>query len=106
MVTVHDVARAANVSIGTVSRVVNGQPSVRPTIREAVERAIKDLGYRPNAAARQLRATHTRTIGLVLSDLTNPTFYPLIRGLQEVLREFDTWLYLCESAGSADAQAK
>lgn len=60
-----DVARAAGVSQKTVSRVVNRQPNVRPEVRERVEQAIRELGYRPNAAARALVTSRTRVIGVV-----------------------------------------
>lgn len=60
-----DVAALAGVSHQTVSRVVNGHPSVSPTTRARVERAIEELGYRPNTAARALVTRSTRTIGLV-----------------------------------------
>ena len=60
-----DVAALAGVSHQTVSRVVNGHPNVAPHTREPVERAIAELGYRPNIAARALVTGSTRTIGLV-----------------------------------------
>ena len=60
-----DVAALAGVSHQTVSRVVNGHPNVAPQTRERVERAIAELGYRPNIAARALVTGSTRTIGLV-----------------------------------------
>ena len=64
-----DVAARAGVSLQTVSRVVNGAPKVAPRTRERVERAIAELGYRPNTAARALVTGATRTIGLVAQDL-------------------------------------
>jgi DNA-binding LacI/PurR family transcriptional regulator len=60
-----DVARLAGVSQKTVSRVVNRQPNVRPEVRERVEKVIRELGYRPNAAARALVTSRTRVIGVV-----------------------------------------
>jgi DNA-binding LacI/PurR family transcriptional regulator len=60
-----DVARAAGVSQKTVSRVVNGAPYVRPDVRERVNRAIEQLGYRPNAAAQALRRERSHTIGIL-----------------------------------------
>lgn len=53
-ITIYDVAREANVSMATVSRVVNGNPNVKPTTRKKVLEAIERLGYRPNAVARGL----------------------------------------------------
>src|SRR3954449_5147135 len=60
-----DVAARAGVSLQTVSRVVNGHPNVAPQTRERVEKAIAELGYRPNIAARALVTGSTRNIGLV-----------------------------------------
>ncbi|MGQ0437983.1 LacI family DNA-binding transcriptional regulator, partial [Bacillus sp. B-TM1] len=58
-VTIYDVAREANVSMATVSRVVNGNPNVKPTTRKKVLEAIDRLGYRPNAVARGLANNNT-----------------------------------------------
>ena len=60
-----DVARAAGVSQKTVSRVVNGAPHVRPDVRERVNQAIEQLGYRPNAAAQALARERSHTIGVL-----------------------------------------
>ena len=64
-VVMFDVARVAGVSQKTVSRVVNGAPYVRPDVRERVNRAIEELGYRPNAAAQALRRERSHTIGVL-----------------------------------------
>jgi DNA-binding LacI/PurR family transcriptional regulator len=69
-----DVARAAGVSQKTVSRVVNGAPYVRPDVRERVNRAIEQLGYRPNTAAQALRRERSHTIGILA--LGTPFFGP------------------------------
>lgn len=61
-----DVARHAGVSLKTVSRVVNGEPNVRPEVRDRVLAAVRELGYRPNAAARALAARRSRVIGAVI----------------------------------------
>ena len=74
---IKDVARLAGVSVGTVSNVLNKPASVSPERREQVERAIEQLGYVPNVAARQLKAGVSRTIGLVVVDTQNP-FYGTI----------------------------
>jgi LacI family transcriptional regulator len=103
-VTIRDVAREANVSIGTVSRVVNGNASVHPDIRRQVERAIRHLSYRPHAGARDLRRGRTGTIGVVISDLANPIFTPTVQGIERVAGERGTSLFLCDSAGFANAQ--
>ena len=65
-----DVARLAGVSAQTVSRVSNGSPSVMPQTRERVLVAMRDLGYRPNSAARALKRGEFRTVGVILFTLS------------------------------------
>jgi LacI family transcriptional regulator len=77
-----DVASSANVSLKTVSRVVNGEPDVRPETAARVEAAIERLGFRRNEVAWSLRHGRTGAIGLVIEDLANP-FYSAIAGAVE-----------------------
>jgi LacI family transcriptional regulator len=83
-VTITDVARAAGVSIKTVSRVINAAGYVRDATRHRVARAIQRLGYRPNALARGLVTGRSRSIGLVIADVVNPFFPPLVRAVEDV----------------------
>lgn len=76
-VTLHDVARAADVSIKTVSNVINDHPHVRPETRARVQAAITQLSYRPNLSARSLRRGRTGVIGLALPELSLPYFAEL-----------------------------
>ncbi|WP_414772442.1 LacI family DNA-binding transcriptional regulator, partial [Escherichia coli] len=73
----HDVARAAGVSIKMVSNVINNYPHVRSATRERVEAAIDELQYRPNQAARSLRSGRADMIVLIVPDLRNPYFAEL-----------------------------
>ena len=84
MSTINDVARLAGVSTMTVSRVVNSSDYVSAATRARVERAIAELGYMPNALARQLRSKRTKTIALVMADITNPFFTTVARGVEDV----------------------
>lgn len=86
--TVRDVARAAGVSPMTVSRVVNGVPSVQPETAARVERAIRELGYQRNDAARNLRrrGQPTLTLGLLVDDIANPFFSVLARAVEDAAR--------------------
>lgn len=85
--TLHDVARAAGVSIKTVSNVINGYPHIRPETRERVEKAIDQLQYQPNRAARSLRSGRTDMIGLIVPDLRNPYFAELADDVMRAARE-------------------
>lgn len=76
-ITMHDVARAAGVSIKTVSNVINDYPHIRPDTRQRVLDSISELGYQPNLSARGLRSGRTGAISLVLPDLKNAYFAEL-----------------------------
>jgi LacI family transcriptional regulator len=82
MATIKDVARHAGVSVGTVSRVISKTAEVKQPLRERVEAAIQDLGYRPNLAARALRTKRIESIGLVVPDVTNPFFAQLAKHVE------------------------
>ncbi|GEC02883.1 LacI family transcriptional regulator [Streptomyces spinoverrucosus] len=83
--TIRDVAERAGVSKSLVSLVLRGSDQVRPEKREAVLRAVRELGYRPNAAARSLSEQRTRTVGVLLPDLRNPWYVDLLDGLNSLL---------------------
>jgi LacI family transcriptional regulator len=86
-VTLADVAVLAGVHPGTVSRALNGKTESQvnaATVRK-VRRAAKQLGYTPNAMARGLRTRNSMTIGVILPDLTNPIFPPMVRGIDSYL---------------------
>ncbi|MER6349228.1 LacI family DNA-binding transcriptional regulator [Streptomyces sp. NPDC001595] len=83
--TIRDVAERAGVSKSLVSLVLRGSGPVRPEKRDAVLRAVRELGYRPNAAARTLSERRTRTIGVLLHDLRNPWYVELLDGLNAPL---------------------
>ena len=81
-----DVAAEAGVSLATVSRVLSGKTDVAPELVHQVKIAAKALGYRPNAAARDLRTGRSLTVGLVVPDIQNPFFTSVMSGLEDVLR--------------------
>lgn len=85
-VTSIDVAKAAGVSQTTVSRVLNGHPSVSPKMHAQVQDAIARLGYRPNLSARSLVTSRTQTVGVVLGDPTNSYYAELLQTVSEELR--------------------
>jgi DNA-binding LacI/PurR family transcriptional regulator len=94
-----DVAALAHVSAATVSRVLNGAPSVHPALRERVEHAAAALDYRPDRVARTLRRGAAARIGLLVSDVQNPFFTALVRGVEAVAAERDFLVMLGNSDG-------
>src|SRR5579863_3052968 len=85
--TIHDVARAAGVGIGTVSRVINNSPSVKAGTREKVEVAIRQLQYQPDPIARSMISRRTGSIGVVVPFFTRPFFMEVLRSM-EIALEF------------------
>ncbi|MFD5258061.1 LacI family DNA-binding transcriptional regulator [Streptomyces bobili] len=83
--TIRDVADRAGVSKSLVSLVLRGSDRVRAEKRDAVLKAVRELGYRPNAAARSLSERRTRTVGVLLNDLRNPWYVDLLDGLDSLL---------------------
>jgi LacI family transcriptional regulator len=83
-VTIADVARLAGVSTMTVSRVINAKSDVGTATRARVEEAIATLEYRPSAMARGLSTRRSKTIGLLVPDITNPFFPAIVRGAEDV----------------------
>jgi LacI family transcriptional regulator len=81
--TIKEVAKHASVSVGTVSNVLSGSSTVGAAIRARVHAAIADLDYHPDHVARSLKVKTTRSLGLVLSDITNPFFAQVLRGAEE-----------------------
>lgn len=88
-VTIREVAALAGVSAATVSRALNADPRVAGHLRERVVEAATRLGYRPNGQARSLRTQATRVLGLIISDIQNPFFTALVRGVEDAASERD-----------------
>jgi LacI family transcriptional regulator len=95
--TIYDVAREAGVSMATVSRVVNGNPNVKPTTRKKVLEAIEQLGYRPNAVARGLASKRTTTVGVIIPDISSIFFSELARGIEDIATMYKYNIILCNS---------
>lgn len=92
--TIHDVARIAGVGIGTVSRVINNSPGVKPATRKKVLSAIAQLNYRPNPIARSLISKRTGAIGIIVPFFTRPFNTELLRAVQAAFLSLDKELVL------------
>jgi LacI family transcriptional regulator len=105
--TIRDVAERAQVSIGTVSRVLNDHPSVNPIFRRAVLEAIEALGFRPNAVARTLRTARTRTLGLLLPSMRNAEVVSsVVEGAEAAAHEFGYTLLIGHTRGDRRTEAQ
>ncbi|MFT4287848.1 LacI family DNA-binding transcriptional regulator [Nocardioides sp.] len=102
--SVKDVARAAAVSLGTVSNVLNQPERVAPATRERVEQAMAELGFVRNESARSLRAGQTRTVAYVMLDAGNPFFTDVARGIETTAESAGLSLFLCNSDNRADRE--
>ena len=103
-VSLRDVAKAAKVSVGTVSNVLNRPEVVAPETLARVQGTIKDLGFVPNGFARHLRSGNSRTLGLIVPDVANPFFTEVARGVEDAASKRDYAVFLCNSDESASKE--
>jgi DNA-binding LacI/PurR family transcriptional regulator len=103
--TIRDVAQRAGVGVGTVSRVLNDNPSVSDATRRKVLSAIEELDYTPNSIARRLSLGKTLTIAVVVPFFTRPSFVERLRGVEYALAdsEYDLILFNVETTAKRDA---
>jgi LacI family transcriptional regulator len=97
MPTIYDVAKRAGISAMTVSRVINGKRDVKPETREKVLKAIEEIGYVPNSLARSFVLQKTKTVGLVITDITNPFFTTLARGVEDTAMKSQFSVIFCNT---------
>ncbi|MBW5445514.1 LacI family DNA-binding transcriptional regulator [Cohnella sp. CFH 77786] len=95
--TIRDVAKLANVSISTVSRVMNAPETVVESKKNRVLNAIEELQYKPNALARGLISKKTHTIGAVIPDIRNPYYAEVIRGMEDASKRNGYSLIICNT---------
>lgn len=97
--TIRDVARVADVSLGTISNYLNGTKPVSPKSASAIESAIQDLGFIPNSGARVMRGARSHAIGFIIPDITNPFFIEVARGIEDVAFRAGHVLVTCNTFG-------
>ncbi|MCL4236974.1 MAG: LacI family transcriptional regulator [Anaerolineae bacterium] len=105
MPTIKDVAKRAGVSVTTVSRVLNHHPHVTDELTERVLVAIEDLNYRPSRVAQRLRASHSRLVGVIFSDITNPFYVHVLRGIEHVLSRGGSSVLIGNADANTDREA-
>lgn len=103
--TQKELAKLAGVSAGTVSNVISGSTNVSERSRQKVLEAIRVLNYQPNLIARSLRTNRTRTLGIIVPDITIPFFPKIIRGAESAARERGYFLIVLDSEGSSDRES-
>lgn len=104
MTTIKDVAKAAGVSIGTVSNVLSGRESVKPGNRKKVYDAMDAVGFHYNMMASALRTKTTKNIGLIIPSITNPYYPELARGVEDGAREAGLTVFLCNDDRKVDKE--
>jgi LacI family transcriptional regulator len=103
-ITIKDVAKKANVSISTVSRVINDSKPVSDDIKMRVVKVIEELGYKPNPVARSLVTKKSRLIGVIIPDISDPYIAELLNAIEEVAKTYDYDIILCNSYGSHESE--
>lgn len=105
-VTINDIAKLTNVAASTVSRALNNPGRVNAVTRERIQAAARALNYVPNSQARALTSGRTGTIALVLSDVTNPFYFGIIRGTQHPLKPAGYAQLLIDTENSAELEVE
>jgi LacI family transcriptional regulator len=104
--TIRDVAEQAGVSLGTASNVLNRPHRVALATRERVLDAIEEIGFVRSTAAYQLRAGKSRSVGVVILDVSNPFFTEMARGIEDVCSESDLVIVLCSTDELPEREAR
>lgn len=105
-ITIDDIAKEANVSIATVSRVINGSKTVSPELRSRVMEAVQRNHFRPNTFARALMTNKSNIIGIIVTDISNPVISSLVKGIHQICQEKDFTVMICESGGNKESEKK
>ncbi|HEX2129995.1 MAG TPA: LacI family DNA-binding transcriptional regulator, partial [Actinophytocola sp.] len=106
MATISDVASLAGVSTATVSRALNGKSTVDPELAARVLAAARELGYQPNGPARNLRRQEAAVIALIISDVENPFFTAIARGVEDVAHTVGYSVVLCNADENTDKERR
>jgi LacI family transcriptional regulator len=105
-ITITDVASRAGLSTATVSRVLNGNDRVHPELAERVRAVINELGYQPNRLGRNLRRRVSSVWSLLISDIENPFFTGMVRGVEDVAAQAGYSVVLCNADENLDKERR
>lgn len=104
-ITIKDIAKESGVSVATVSRVINNNPTVAPELRQRVLTTIEENGYYPNLIARGLKKDSTQTIAILIADgSSNEYFSKIIKSIENVIRLDNYTLFVCNSLNEKDTE--
>jgi LacI family transcriptional regulator len=106
MITIKDVARLSEVSISTVSRVINDSKPVSPEVRRRVLKVIEETGYKPNDVARSLVTRRSYLIGVIVNNLAKSYVADIVRGIEEIGKMYGYDILLCSSYSNKETQEK
>ncbi|RSM80809.1 LacI family transcriptional regulator [Amycolatopsis sp. WAC 01375] len=106
MATINDVAAKAGVSTATVSRTLNGKSTVDPVLAARVQAAAAELGYHPNGLARNLRRQETAVLALIISDVENPFFTAIARGVEDIAQTAGYSVVLCNADDNEEKERR
>lgn len=104
MVTIKDVAKAANVNQSTVSRALAGNPKVNENTRKRIQELAQKMGYKQSLLAKSLKERSTHVIGLLISNIVNPSIPEVVRGVEDAAREFGYLVILCNIDNSQEKE--
>lgn len=105
-VSIKDIAKAAGVSYSTVSRALNESPLIRQEVRERIQSMAQTMGYSPNALAQSLQSLRSKSIGLIITNISDPFFADVVQGVEEVARQASITVLLATSDNDAEEELR
>ena len=96
-VTLKDIGKEVGVSATTVSRALNNKPDISYQVKQKIKEVSQRLGYSPNALARSLKAKKTSSIGVLIADIADPFFAPIVKGIENTARQMGYSIILCDT---------
>ncbi|MGI5057660.1 LacI family DNA-binding transcriptional regulator [Treponema pectinovorum] len=104
--TINDLAKECNVSIATISRVLNNSPKVSPKTKEKILQAMKEHNYSPNSLARGMKKMNMNIIGVLISDIANPFFTDIVKSIEQIAQKNDYKIFLCSTQNDIEQERK